>query len=179
MQWSKIRTRLKALVCDTLRDRVDFHQTVYRTHHNDVGGVCKCRDARELWITIDGLQIFRASYCKYAHQLFLMWCAGFSSSERDQATKDLPLQEIHSPEDVGTLFKNYLDLDPRISLRSGDPILRALAIIDRRIGLRTLKQLKVKDDEHSLVRMFYALRLPGQPRSSKRPASRLQGPKLP
>lgn len=133
-----------------------------------------CRDAQELWITIDGLRVFRASYCKYAHQLFFMWRDGLSTSERDQAIKDLTLQEIHSPQDIGTLLKNYLDLDPRISLRSGDPILRAFAIIDRRIGLRTLKQLKVKDDEHSLVRMFYALRL-----SRPRTAIRLQGPKLP
>ncbi len=160
MQWSKIKTRLRALVCDSLRDRIDFHLTTYRTHHNDFGGVCKCGDAQDLWITVDGLQVFRASYCKFEHERFLMWKAGIPLSDQHEMMKLAHLQELHRPYDVRTALRNYLDLNPRDALRSPDPILRALAILDRRIGSRTLKQLKVEDEEHSLVRMFYCLRCP-------------------
>lgn len=166
MQWSKIKTRLRALVCDSLRDRVDFHLTTYRTHHNDFGGVCKCRDAHDLWITVDGLQVFRASYCKFEHERFLMWQAGIPFPDQEELMKLAHLQELHTPYDVLTALRSYLDLNPRAALQSQDPILRAMAILDRRIGSRTLKQLKVEDEEHSLVRMFYCLRCPDQRRET-------------
>jgi hypothetical protein len=73
MQWSRIKTRLRSSVAPSLRTRVDFHLTVYRTHHNDLGSVCKCNKARELWITVDGTKISRANYCKYAHEAMVMW----------------------------------------------------------------------------------------------------------
>jgi hypothetical protein len=169
MQWSKIKTRLMALVCPTLRGHIDFHLTVYRTHHTDDGNICRCKRAREFWITIDGLKVFRASYCKYAFEAFVMWAnTGVSPWDRGpqqaEAVKIFERRELHDPDDVVTLLKSYLDLDPRMALRSNDPVLRALAIIDRRIGVRTLQQLKVEDDEHSLVRMFYWLRCSGQRR---------------
>jgi hypothetical protein len=32
-------------------------------------------------------------------------------------------------------------------------------MIDRRIGRRTLKSIKLRENEHSLVKIFYALRM--------------------
>jgi hypothetical protein len=163
MQWSKIRTRLKALLVPALRDRVDFHVTVHRIHHNDHGGVCTCNKARELWITIDKLTIFRASYCKYTHEIFVMWRDTGSSPwhgpRQDQdEDKEFERRELHDPNNVIEVLRDYLDADPHVALRSNDPLLKAMAIIDRRIGVRALRQLDLTDDEHSLVRTFYRLR---------------------
>jgi hypothetical protein len=47
----------------------------------------------------------------------------------------------------------------RAALRSPNPFLRSLAIIDRRIGRRTLESLKIGEHEHSLVKEFYRLRM--------------------
>ena len=165
MQWSKIKTRLRLLVTPALRSRVDFHLTVYRSHHNDHGGICKCGKARELWITLDKVKIFRASYCKYAHEVSVMWReAGYSPWDRgpsqDSASRHFVRRELHDPTDVVDVLRAYLDGDPRDALRSADPIMRALAIIDGRIGVRTLEQFQIADDEHSLVRLFYFLRCP-------------------
>ena len=56
MQWSKVRTRLRACVCPELRKRVDFHLTNYREYGSR---------AHEVWITVDGEKVFSASYCDY------------------------------------------------------------------------------------------------------------------
>ena len=44
------------------------------------------------------------------------------------------------------------------SLKSEDPITRALAMIDARVGKRRLRQLASRSDEHPLVRLFLGLR---------------------
>jgi hypothetical protein len=42
---------------------------------------------------------------------------------------------------------------------SSDPILRSLAMIDKRIGKRTLKTIELPDKEHPLVKTLYTLRM--------------------
>jgi hypothetical protein len=71
----------------------------------------------------------------------------------------LTKHEIHDPSAITSSIRTYFDLDPQVALSSSDPILKALAIVDRRIGRRTLKSLEIADDEHSLVKTLYALRL--------------------
>ena len=53
----------------------------------------------------------------------------------------------------------YLDLPIREALRSSDPLVRAFAIVDRRVGRRILEKLEISDSEHTLVKAFYALRV--------------------
>jgi len=67
--------------------------------------------------------------------------------------------EIHDASITVYTFREYLDSDPQDALVSTDPVLKSLAIIDRRIGQRTLARLRVGKREHSLVRKFYTLRL--------------------
>ena len=47
----------------------------------------------------------------------------------------------------------------REALESQDPLVRAFAIVDRRLGKRTIAKLELVDSEHSLVKVFYKLRL--------------------
>src|SRR5262249_8990948 len=136
MQWSKIKTRLMALVCPVLRGHVDFHLTVFRTHHTDDGNICRCKRAREFSINVHGLEVLRSSLCKYAHEVFVMWwntgvSPWYQGLQQSETVKIFQRRELHDPDAVVTLIKSYLDLDPRLALRSTDPILRALAIIDR------------------------------------------------
>lgn len=67
--------------------------------------------------------------------------------------------EIHPPQQLGDAMREYLDLPVRVALHSPNPFLRALAIIDRRVGRRTLEALKIGEREHSVVKRFYALRM--------------------
>jgi hypothetical protein len=155
MQWSKLRTKLRSFVAPNLRSRVDFHLTNYR-HHSD--------HAHEIWITVDKKRVFTASYCNnMIEENVLQRRTGLrvweEGEEGKRAVDALAEREIHDAGDVVSTFRTYLDLDPQVALTSTDPILRALAIIDRRVGVRTLKELKVSDEAHSLVGTLYLLRL--------------------
>ena len=56
-------------------------------------------------------------------------------------------------------MRAYLDMPVHLALKSTNPFVRSLAIIDRRVGRRTLDRLEIGSDEHSLVREFYRLRM--------------------
>jgi hypothetical protein len=47
----------------------------------------------------------------------------------------------------------------QLALKSTNPFILSLAIIDRRVGRRTLEELEIGADEHSLVQEFYRLRM--------------------
>ncbi len=82
-----------------------------------------------IWVTIDGREI--ASFD--------------TSSQYDdyQALADL---------------KAYLRISIDDALKTDTPLVRALAVIDRRLGKRRLRSLDVGSDEHPLVRELYRLR---------------------
>jgi len=56
-------------------------------------------------------------------------------------------------------MKEYLDMQSSDALMFADPFIRAFAIIDRRTGKRALAKFTVDENEHSLVKAFYRLRL--------------------
>ena len=155
MQWSKIRSRLQSNLAPEVRGRVDFHLTNYRKH---------TRHTHELWISVDQERVFSASYCKnLIAEYGLARCTGLTAyggtREAKAATDILSKRGIHDAADVVSSIRTYLDLHPQIALTSSDPILRGLAMLDKRIGKRTLKDLEVEDDEHPLVQRLYRVRV--------------------
>ncbi len=141
MQWSKLRSRLLELTAPCLRKRIDFHLINYR----------KLSElANEFIVSIDGKKVFSASYSSYN-------IAGYVETRK---TGRVAYGDgSHNPFDITSSIRTYLDLDPRVALHSSDPILRSLAMIDKRIGKRTLKAIKLPSDEHSLVKALYMLRM--------------------
>ena len=147
MQWSKLKRRVKDRICPELRDRVDFHLTSYRRSHDG---------ADKVWISVDGDQIFSCKHYQYERAEANAYWAGLRGSEVKPALREV---EIHSPADFGEAMRSYLDLSIRKALESADPLVKAFAIIDRRLGKRVVAKLQISDTEHSLVRAFYAMRL--------------------
>jgi len=155
MQWSKLKSRLIDFVAPELRKRVDFHLIKYR----------KLGDStNEFLVVIDGVTAFSSSYSQHNIASHIvtrktgMLAYGDGSSPH-VIEKFLNEREIHAPQNITSSIRTYLDLDPHVSLNSSDPILRAFALLDKRIGKRTLTALKISENEHSLIRMFYGLRL--------------------
>lgn len=147
MQWSKLKTKVKSFICPELKGRIDFHLTSYRESHDG---------ADKLWIAIDGQQVFSCKH--YPRQ----WAEAeaYSDGLRGEEIKDLlHLREIHGPDDFGYAIRTYLLIPVREALKSADPLLKALAVIDRRVGKRTLEKMEISEDEHTLVREFYKLRV--------------------
>ena len=146
MQWSKLKTKIKSFICPELRDRIDFFVTSYRESHDG---------ADKVWITIDGEKVFECKHYPYE------WAeaeAYYSGLRKEQVKALLTDKEIHRPEDFGDAMRVYLELPIEEALKSSDPLVKAFAIIDRRVGKRMLVKLEISDSEHSLVQRFYELR---------------------
>jgi hypothetical protein len=147
MQWSKLKARIKALICPELSDRIDLHLTSYRHSHDG---------ADKLWVTVDGNRVFDCKH--YRHEVAEV--NAYSIGLRDQELKTrLRDQEIHSPAEFGSAIKLYPCLSIDEALASDDPIIKAFAMVDRRLGKRRLAMLELSVSEHSLVKTFYSLRL--------------------
>jgi len=146
MQWSKLKTRIKALICPELSKRLDFHITSYRESHDGV---------EKAWVTLDGEKIFNCGHYAYEFTYAEGYYSGLVGSE---LVSWLEGQEIHSPKYLVESLRAYLDTSIEDALQSTNPFIKALAIIDRRVGKRRLDQMKVEESEHSLVKRFYELR---------------------
>jgi hypothetical protein len=134
VQWSKLKAAVKSLICAELRRRVDFHVTGYHQRLST--------KVRSGVITIDSEPVLRLSYdrfCREGDGWFASvrgvtgavpgyaewkWC----SKQRD---------EIHPPQQLGDAMRAYLDMPVQLALKSMNPFIRSLAIIDRRVGRRT------------------------------------------
>lgn len=154
MQWSKLKTRVKGFICPELKDSIDFHVTRYRKAHSWIS---------ESWITVNGEKIFDCGSRTYAREAAYEWLSS-KESISDLEGLDLNMQEIlkrreiHEPQHMGEAMRAYLDLSINEALKSDNPFIKALAIVDRRVGKRTIEKLEIDNAEHSLVKAFYELR---------------------
>lgn len=146
MQWSKLKTRVKDFICPELKDRIDFYITSYRESHDG---------ADKVWITIDGEKVFSCKHYPHEWAEADAYRAGLRGEEIESVLAE---EEIHSPREFGHAMRLYLDSPIHDALQSPNPLIKAFAIADRRIGKRTLAKLKISDSEHSLVKRFYDLR---------------------
>jgi len=87
------------------------------------------------WITFDGNIVFETSW--YQHQ---------------QGSNEL------RPQDLGAALRTYPDLSIDEALNHSDPIIRAFAIVDRRLGRRRIADISTESRKHPLIDLFYHLR---------------------
>jgi hypothetical protein len=158
MQWSRLRSSVRALICPELRRRVDFHVTSYRHRSSRI---------RSGVVTVDGQRVLSLSYDRFCREGDGWFASvrqeGGGPSYKEWEWSPLQTDEIHPPQQLGDAMRAYLAMPHRSALESGNPFLRALAIVDRRMGRRTLDELKIGEGEHSLVKEFYRLRMSLQP----------------
>ena len=91
---------------------------------------------------------------------------GFDDSERtwskmrDYVEKNsVEVSEVHICEDFCEALAEYRNQDIKNSIQSDNPIVRMFAILDRRIGKRTLKSLKDSlVEQPEWLKPFYLLR---------------------
>src|SRR5262245_2573044 len=150
-RWSKLRARVRLLMCPELRDTIDFHVTQYRKAHSWIS---------ESWITINGRRVFDCGSRTYAREAAFELLSNQNSpmEEMPNLKEALKGREVHEPQQMGEALRAYLDLPIDEALKSDNPFIKAFAMIDRRVGKERLAKIIVGPEEHSLVRMFYELR---------------------
>lgn len=161
MIWSKLRKKFKGFITPELRERIDVFCTSYHDAHDDYG---------EAWITVDGEKVFGGGYyhwymnpIPHADSKDFRIAYGFHpdyyrahiESEEVKENMDSGIQETsHITRNIG----NYLNTPFEESLTANNPIFRAFAMMDRRLGKRRFDAIQLAEVEHPLVIIFYKLR---------------------
>lgn len=157
--WSGLNRQLHDMLCDELKGRVRYFLTRYHTVHDAYGRAAIRLDGRELAV-FSWVETYRQerdlaarcttdrdrSYPELATQLKPKWDADGTYSEMDFL--DAALQFRRMP--------------IRDALESENCIIKILAILDRRVGKRTLANIRERgayEREPDWVRQFYRLRL--------------------
>lgn len=153
MQWSKLKRQIEERFAAALQRRVAIHDTWYRHAGRD-------RDGR-MWLTVDGQEI--ANFC-----MFRYWNAArplIDHARRsglefpyDAAGEKLNAEGVFSQSDAQGALRESLSLSIDDMLRSSVGIIRALAMLDSRLGKRRLSRLSFAADEITLVRACYRVR---------------------
>ncbi|MBQ9708895.1 MAG: hypothetical protein IJV66_06905 [Firmicutes bacterium] len=168
--WSCIRKRLeKDLLYESLRGRVQYFRTNYHGAPDEYGRFA---------IRVDGKEWFQANpynennYTKIAWQIEAErnipereWTGKeFLHDEENRAAEEEARsisvsQGIVDSYEVPWVINRYLNQDIKASLTDEDPVCRLFAILDRRVGIRTLeKQVARIADQPEWLQKFYRLR---------------------
>ncbi len=166
MRWSKTRKLLHARLADSLTGRLGVHVTRY--------GWTRDEDGRA-WVTFDGREV--ASFCFWSfHNRYYPLAEDIREVGGTEPYRDLPARDvdragseareilhrrgIFGEDEFLDAVREYLRLSVDDALRSGNPLVRALAMLDRRLGKRRLRMLRLERGvEHPVVRLFLGLRL--------------------
>lgn len=169
--WSKTRKILEEeMLCDSLKGRVQYFLTHYHGAPDNYGRFC---------IRVDGKECVHANPYNERYS--------FEEETRIKVEQHIPKREwtgrrflydeenkiveeqvaakmIHDNKmeiyHVLRAIEEYLRSDIQVSLASSNEMVRLLAVLDRRVGKRTLMRLKDEvDNQPEWLRKFYLLRL--------------------
>jgi hypothetical protein len=160
MRWSKLKSLVEECFAPSLAKRVSLHQARYRHTQEEVGRVTMTVDGREVaafathmaWPTVrprvDLLMDARNAWGSPA--AYAQAVAEVEAQLRTSAvfSDAVALDDLEA----------YLSMSLAAALEAESPLVRALAMLDRRLGKRRLRALRLPDDEHPLIRALYALR---------------------
>jgi hypothetical protein len=148
MKWSKLKDRIEEQFADSVRGHAAIHITRY--------GPGLSSAMTRGWLTWDGEEILNFStinWLKAAHEI-----QNTSGSTFDATRDYLHEQGDYSRFDFTDALEEYLSLSIGSALQSNNMLIRALAMLDRRVGKRRLKGLQFDTTEYPLVKQLYTLR---------------------
>ncbi|GKV56714.1 hypothetical protein NCCP2222_26610 [Sporosarcina sp. NCCP-2222] len=173
MRWTKLKQLAEDLLCEKLQGRLHYHLVIHRKSHDQTA---------TFRVTLDGQEVCRASDIPYARQTNERgrelqeerkivpfkwegdWQSIWESDELKQlhaAYDDAELEVKASGQypawEVVPLLFDYVQMSEEKAIVHEHPFIRAVAVLDRRVGKRTLEQLDVKN-EADVVKLFYSIR---------------------
>jgi hypothetical protein len=165
MRWTRLKSRLEALRAPALRKRVALHQARYRYTREEIG---------RIWVTVDGREVASFDTSTYIRRRAELGADLFEIRraeapdrppdhaaylETDDRAREI-LREAGQYDDYEAIvdLEAYLSLPIEDALKSPSPLVRGLAVIDRRVGKRRLRTLEVGPLEHGLVQQLFLLR---------------------
>jgi hypothetical protein len=166
MKWSKLKALAESFLADSLKGRVKYHITNYGS-----------RDSRTMsraWITFDGVEIANFSTVEtMIQQNEMAWqireinqtqdyrnpaqADGYYSA-REQAQEIVAKKGVFSRDQFCDDLVDYIHSPIEDALQSKNPTVQAIAILDRRCGIRRLETMKFSEQTNTLVKLCYKIR---------------------
>lgn len=136
MRWSKLKQQVEARFAEGVRGRVELRTTRYAKAHDRFG---------RSWITVDGREI--ANMSNYLR-------CGDSNADGHPGRFEAG---VFAGYDLPDAMREYLTLSIDATIASPNPLIRALAVLDRRAGDRRLGRIDAAN-EARVVRELLAVR---------------------
>lgn len=155
--WAGLRSQLQGFLCESLRDRVSYFLTRYHDVHNAYGRAAIQLDGKEL-VIFSWIEMYRQE--EDLHQSWKetgVWDENHLKW-KEKWDRDCTYYEM----DFLDAALRYRNLPVKEALESDDFLLKIFAIMDKRIGkrtLRTIAELEEYKEYPAWVRQFYGLRL--------------------
>lgn len=155
MKWSKLKKEIELRLADKLQGRLTFYTTTYA--NSSLG---------RSWVTFDKIQIANfetilsyVNYDAYYHILTDRSYKTHQSINDNKRTPDLPMERGEfSQFDFLSSCWDYLQLNIDEALQSKNPIIKSIAMADKRLGKRRLSEMTF-NDLHPLTKLFLSIRL--------------------
>jgi PcfJ-like protein len=139
MKWSQLKKRIEDCLADSVKKRVTFGSVSYRKAHDQEG---------RGWIAIDGKQILDMATYSFYMEFNGNWDNYEADSQELYAKNIFDQTKWHA-----SLFK-YLNLPIDEILHSDNNIIRAIGMLDYRVGKRRLKKIDISKENELVVRMY-------------------------
>jgi hypothetical protein len=155
MKWSKLKKEIELRLADKLKGRLSFFTTTYA--NSSLG---------RSWVTFDKTQIANfetvlsyANYNAYYNILTDTGCRTHDKIEDNKRTPNLPMERGEfSQFDFMTACWDYLQLNIEEALENENPIIKSIAMVDKRLGKRRLAEINT-NKLHPLTKLFLSIRL--------------------
>lgn len=172
MRWSKLKQLAEGFLSEPHKGRIEYNWVIHRKSHDQTG---------TFRITFEGKEIFRASDIPYniaattrgqelteERALSLKWDSDWrkmwESNELkqlhaayDDAETEVRESGLYPARELTGLLFDYIHMPFEKALTHEHPFIRAIALIDRRLGKRRWKTVDVTN-EPELVKSFYEMR---------------------
>ena len=154
MKWSKLKKNVESFFADNVKGKIELRSVSYNgTHDNDGRGYITV-DGKEVW-NMCTLQYYSKEYKKVTEQLNKG--ASNIGNAQTKGIAELDQEGTYSQWGFYSHLKDYCSLPIKSCISSNIPLIKSLAMLDSRVGKRTLAKLDVGKD-HEMVQYFYNLR---------------------
>lgn len=162
-KWSKAKKRLESFICESLRSRVDFHMINYRKAHDQLGRavitVDKIEKLSMCTMTVMNVEYYKELQIRYRDNNFKFDDVTHNLNVQNEAYQQLSKVGIYGQYDFFIALEQNFNSSIEAALKSSNPLIKILCMLDRRVGKRTLHKLKHAIlAEPELAQDFYKLR---------------------
>ncbi|ABR34777.1 SF0329 family protein [Clostridium beijerinckii] len=156
--WSGIKGRLEESLCDPLKNRITYFLTRYHKVHDAYGRAAIRLEGKEL-VCFSWIEMYRQEYA--VSQITRNNLASSYKEAEDTLKSDWDKNCTYYDMDFLEAVQKFFHLSIQDALESDNYIIKVLAVLDRRVGKRTLKQICMKMEYLNYpdwVKQFYQLR---------------------